>query len=253
MIGCENESLFSLAGKTVLVTGASSGIGQSTAMEVARAGGRVMACGRNEERLQKVLESLQGEGHEFFPGDLLDPKVAKELAVAAGDLDGVVHCAGISRVAPLRFTSDKVLREQIETNVEAPVRLSRELIKKKKIRDGASFVFLSSLSVDLGTVGHVAYAASKAALLGASRSMASEFCSRGIRSNCLLPGMVRTPMLLGGGVSSKDHDEGETGYPFGYGKALDVAGAIVFFLSDASRWVTGQALAMDGGVTLNNR
>ncbi len=238
-----------LQGKTYLITGASSGIGRATAKLVARCGGTVIISGRNQERLERTLKELDGVGHLAISADLLKPDEINGLADECGELNGIVHCAGISRVAPIRFTTDKLMREMTASNVDAPVALTRELIKSRKLLHGGSIVFISSLSAIFGWTGYVAYSASKAALIGVTRAMASELAAKEIRCNCLAPGMIKTPMLKGG-YSEAQLEVDESKYPFGFGKPIDVANAIVFCLSDASRWITGQTLVLDGGVSL---
>ncbi len=238
---------FDLHGKSCLVTGASSGIGRAAAKLISDCGGTVVATGRDEQRLNRTLDELSGSGHSVMPADLLDPAVVSELAGQCPPLHGVVHCAGITKVAPIRYTTDRIMQDLAASNVNAPVALTRELLKRKKMHAPGSIVFLSSLSGMRGVTGHVAYAASKAALLGLSRAMASELAPKQIRSNCLVPAMVRTPMIevwLEENILEKD----EARYPLGYGEPEDVANAIVFFLSDASRWITGQTLVLDGGL-----
>ncbi|OOZ42334.1 hypothetical protein BOW53_00395 [Solemya pervernicosa gill symbiont] len=240
---------FSLEGKCCLITGASSGIGQETASSIAANGGRVIATGRNIERLQNTLEQLEGEGHQGIQADLLQQSDIAHLVKQCPTLHGVVHCAGGSRVAPIKYTTDKIMRELHAINVEAPVALTRELVKRGTIAAGGSLIFISSLSAKFGWPGFVAYGSSKAALIGVSQSLASELAATRIRCNCLAPGMVKTPML-NGGYSEEQLSTDEQGYPFGYGTPQDIANAILFFLSDASRWITGQTLIMDGGATL---
>jgi len=240
---------FDLHGKSCLVTGASSGIGRAAAKLISECGGKIVATGRDEIRLNRTLDELSGSGHSALPADLLDPDAVSELSDQCPPLNGVVHCAGIVNLAPIRYTTDRVMRELAASNVDAPVALTRELLKRKKFLAPGSIVFLSSVSGIHGTTGHVAYAASKSALLGLSRAMASELAPKQIRSNCLIPGMVRTPMIEGG-FGEGGLEEDAKRYPFGYGEPEDVANAIVFFLSDASSWITGQTLVLDGGVLL---
>jgi len=238
-----------LSGKTFLVTGASKGIGRATAKLISRCGGTVILNGRNQERLERTLEEMEGSGHIAVSSDLLDPDSIKKLVGECSEVNGVVHSAGASMLAPIRYTTDKLMREMAAVNVDAPVALTRELIKGHKLLSGSSLIFISSLSAIYGWTGYVAYSASKAALIGVTRSLASELAGKEIRCNCLAPGMIMTPMLKGGFSDEKLKEE-EANYPFGFGKPIDAANTIVFFLSDASRWITGQTLVMDGGATL---
>ena len=243
------NDLFSLENTTTLVTGASSGIGRRTARLIAECGGTVIATGRNAQRLDACVEKLGGEGHRAIAADLVDAAQRKNLAAECPSLQGVVHCAGASRVAPIRYTTEKVLREIYAINVEAPIFLTRELVTAGQPQAGGSIVFVSSISGVYGWPGYVAYGSSKAALSGACRALAADLAPQKIRCNSVAPAMVRTRMIEGG-YSREQLEKDEAGYPLGYGKPADVAGAIVFFLSEASRWITGQCLVMDGGATL---
>ncbi len=238
-----------LRGKTCLITGASSGIGKATAKLVSSCGGTVLITGRNRERLEVTLSELEGSGHLAITADLLESEDMGRLIMKCPEIHGVVHCAGISRVAPIRYTTDKLMQEITATNVNAPVALTRELIKNRRMQLGGSIVFMSSLSAMFGWTGFVAYSSSKAALIGVTRALASELASQEIRCNCLAPGMVKTQMIKSG-YTQQQLEEYERKYPFGFGEPMDVANAIVFFLSDASQWITGQTLVMDGGVSL---
>ncbi len=240
---------FDLQGKTCLITGASSGIGRSAAILVSECGGTVVATGRNEKRLNRTLNELSGNDHLIVPADLLDPDAICKIAENSPPLNGLVHCAGIVRPAPIRYTTDKIMQALSASNVNAPVALTRELLKRNKILSGGAILLLSSISGLRGGTGLVAYAASKAALIGMNHAMASELAVKQIRCNCLAPGMVRTPMI---GEESEVNrlEKDERKYPFGYGNPEDVANAIVFFVSDGSRWITGQTLVLDGGFSL---
>lgn len=240
---------FDLQGKTCLITGASSGIGRAAAILISECGGTVVATGRNEMRLNETLRELNGEGHSMFSADLLDSDSVTKLAEDAPLITSLIHCAGIVRLAPIRYTTDKLMRDHMASNVHAPAALTRELLKRKKIAPGGSILFLSSLSGIRGGTGHMAYATTKAALIGMNRVMAGELAKDRIRCNCIAPGMVRTPMIgKESEVNGLEKDEAK--YPFGYGDPEDVASAIMFFVSDGSRWITGQTLMIDGGRSL---
>jgi NAD(P)-dependent dehydrogenase (short-subunit alcohol dehydrogenase family) len=239
----------SLQGKTYLISGASKGIGRATAKLISRCGGATIITGRNQERLDRTLGELKGTNHLSIPADLVKPDDIENLAAECSELSGIVHCAGISRLAPIRDTTANLMREMTTTNVDAPVALTRELLKKEKLLPGSSIIFMSSLSAIFGWTGYIAYSASKAALISVTRTLASELADKKIRCNCLAPGMIETPMLKGGFSEDKLKEE-ESKYPFGFGKPVDAANTIIFFLSDASRWITGQTLIMDGVASL---
>jgi len=244
---------FSLVGKTVLVTGASSGIGRQTCIHIAGMGGRVFATGRNVERLAETMQLLQAETtgdieHLSFAGELVDADVLKALIAQLPSLDGLVHSAGISRLAPLKYMTDKMFRELFQTNAELPLQLTRDCIKAKRINPGASIVMVSSVAPFLGVPGQSAYSPAKAALLAWCKIWAVELASQKIRANAVCPGMVRTPLMDGGAVTQEQYERDALAYPLGYGEPEDVANAIVYLLSDASKWVTGTHILLDGGL-----
>ena len=238
---------FRLDGKTVLVTGASSGIGREVAVVCSRMGARLVISGRDEARLGETLRALVGEGHEMVAADLLTSDGLEAVAVKAGKLDGLVHSAGVRGLAPLKLVTAKFLDDVFAINYRAPVLLTQRLLHKNAMRNGGSIVFMASISAHLGTTGVGIYAGSKAALVGTMRCLALEQAKRGIRVNCLSPGLVETKL-----VTTDDPDWFESQrarYPLGVGQPEDVANATIFMLSNAARWITGTTLIMDGGVT----
>lgn len=243
---------FSLEGKTVLITGASSGIGRQTSISVAAMGGKVVATGRSEQRLAETLTMLAGEGHRAIPADLTDSAARAALTSDLPPLQGIVHCAGITKLVPFQYLTEKHLQEVWRANYEAAVLLTQILLKKKLIADGGSIVFVASTAGLLGAKAITAYAASKAALIATSRVLALEVAPRRVRSNCLAPALVQTPMAeeTSERVSAETFAENLKLYPLGFGKPEDVANAAVFLLSDASRWITGATLVLDGGCTI---
>ncbi|MFT0516844.1 SDR family NAD(P)-dependent oxidoreductase [Pseudomonas faucium] len=241
---------FSLHGRTVLVTGASSGIGRQIALSCAEAGAEIILSGRNVERLQGVLEEMGGGEHRMIAADLDDEHQVDELAQAVGKIDGVVHCAGIAALSPLRMASRAHIESQLTTNVIAPMLLTRYLLARQAVRNGGSILFISSISAHVGVRGVSAYSASKAAVEGLARSLSMELAPRKIRVNCLAPGFVQTPMLDAALTTTGSLDTSVARYPLGIGQPQDVANAAIFFLAQASRWITGQALVLDGGHTV---
>ena len=241
---------FSLAGKRILVTGASSGIGRQIAVTCAQMGAQLVVSGRNTERLAATLAELEGDGHAPIAADLSRQEDIDRLAADAGTVDGLVHAAGISKLAPFRLISRAQLDEQFSSNVYAPMLLTKGLLAKKRIANGGSILFISALASHVGPLATGVYSASKAALLGAMRTLALEVVKQGIRANCIAPGYVRTPMLEGlnqGGGSIGEHAKLT---PLGLGEPEDVAHAAVYYLSDASRWVTRNYFIVDGGLTV---
>ncbi|WP_449434294.1 SDR family NAD(P)-dependent oxidoreductase [Pseudomonas putida] len=246
---------FSLAGKRVLVTGASSGIGRAIAIACARMGAQVIATGRDASRLEQTLETLGQVStlvHQSVVGDLTDGAGRERLvSELEGSIHGIVHCAGISRLCPVRMMTPAHLQEVQQINVEAPVLLTQQLLRGNRIEAGGAIVFIASIAAHIGVAGVGAYSASKAALLAMSRCLAMEVVKRRIRVNCLSPALVETPLLQATAEVVGSLEQQRALYPLGFGKPEDVANAAIFMLSDASRWVTGTTLVMDGGLTIS--
>lgn len=241
---------FSLAGKRILVTGASSGIGRQIAISCAQMGAQLVASGRNSERLAATFAELDGESHTQIAADLSRQEDIDRLTADAGIVDGVVHAAGISKLAPFRMISRPQLDEIFSANVYAPMLLTKGLLAKKRIAPNGSIVFVSAVASHIGPLASGVYSASKAALLGAMRTLALEVAKQGMRANCIVPGYVRTPMLESLNQGGGSIDEHTKLTPLGVGKPEDVAYAAVFYLSDASRWITRNYFIVDGGLTV---
>lgn len=243
---------FSLEGRTVLVTGASSGIGRTTAIECSQMGANVIITGRDQARLDEVFSELEGEGHQAVIADLTQEEQLQGLLEQLPVVDGVVLCAGQGTVVPFKMADRKKQDPIFEINYFAPVELLRQLLKKKKLANGASVVFVSSIGgVDSITIGNSIYGASKAALNSAMRFCALELAPKKIRVNSVCPGMVNTKLIKGGAVSEEQHQADMQKYPLKrYGEPEDVANGIIYLLSNASSWVTGHSLVIDGGYTL---
>lgn len=249
------ENKFSLKGKTILITGASSGIGRSCAIECSKAAATIFAFGRDEDRLNETISSLEGEGKAFSVDltktDDVD-QVMKSLEDEGVVIDGLIHSAGISTTLPLRMITPDKIQPLFDVNVSSAIYLSRWVTRKKMVpENGSSIVFLSSVMGSVGEAGKTIYSITKGALLSASRSMAVELASRKIRVNCISPGVVETPMS-DRAVYSRNEDARkkiEDLHPLGLGKPEDVANAAIYLMSDASGWVTGTNLFVDGGYT----
>lgn len=242
---------FSLQGKTVLVTGASSGIGRQTAVECSKLGARLVVTARNEERLQETLSMLEGEGHTALTADLTKAEDVQRLAEACPVLDGVVQNAGIGKNRPIAFYTREELDTVFSANAFAPMLLNRWLLKKKKINQGGSIVFTSSTASVTSSLGNGIYGASKAALAAYMRYCARELAAKRIRVNAVHPGMVETKLIHGDAYSEEDLKKDSAKYPLGrYGRPEEIAWAIIYFLSDASAWTTGTSLFVDGGLLL---
>lgn len=245
---------FSLTGKTVLVTGASSGIGRAAAIEISKAGAKVIITGRNEERLKAVHSSLT-DSHlqpEFIVADMHTDGDIEFLVDSCPKLDGVFLNAGISINVPITFITRDKLSEMFEVNTFAPILLTRMLVKKKKLNKGASLVFTASVSGNnTVTVAHEMYSATKTAITGFMRNVALDLAGKGIRANAVNPGMVNTPMVHSGKYTDEQLQKDMENYPMGrFGEPEEIAYAVIYLMSNASLWMTGQSLVIDGGLTL---
>ncbi|MCE5345937.1 MAG: SDR family oxidoreductase [Bacteroidales bacterium] len=244
---------FLLEGKSVLVTGASSGIGRETAIRLAEQGASVMLTGRNRDALNETLSLMKNKDtHSLFAADMEDPSAFASLIENIGCCDGAVHCAGIYKSQPCRYISESQLHQIMHLNFEIPVLLTKTLLKKRKINKNGSVIFISSILAYYVSEGSLAYGASKSALNAAVRFFALELSGLKIRVNAISPGVVKTNFIRKNntGISQERIDEDEKMYPLGYGTPEDVANAVVFFLSDASKWITGSNLIIDGGFSL---
>lgn len=239
---------FSLEGKIIFITGASSGIGRATAIECSKMGATVIITGRNEERLNETFKALEGEGHQQIVADLTIQEDIDNLVSQIDFLDGLVNNAGLGRNKPVSFIKMDDLEYVYQTNVFASILLTKSLLKKKKINRGGSLVFTSSISSRLNSPGIAMYASSKAAISSFMRSCAVELGDKCIRSNAVLPGMVETKLINRGDYTEDDMNRDREFYALKrYGKPEEIAYAIIYLLSDASSWVTGTSLVVDGG------
>jgi len=242
---------FSLSGKTILVTGASSGIGRSIAIECSKMGSSVIITGRNKERLENTFNDLDNDGHIQIAADLTVKDDLSNLVEKLPSLNGLVCNAGISKRLLVKDITYEALDNVMNSNFIASVMLTRMLLKTKKINKEASIVFISSRGADRPTIGNAMYSASKGAINSFARVMALELASQKIRVNCILPGMVWTPLIAHSPLSIDQYKEDEKRYPLGrYGKPEDIAYLATYLLSDASEWMTGGAITIDGGVSL---
>lgn len=243
---------FSLEGKTVLVSGASSGIGQETAIQCSKLGAKVIVTARNEDRLKETLSQLEGEGHSMFIAELTQQVELEKLVGSIDVLNGVVLCAGKGMTSPFPFSTRDKYDSVFEVNFFAPIELLRLLVKKKKLEKDSSVVFVSSIGgVDSFQMGNGVYGASKAALNSTMKFCAKELAAKKIRVNSINPGMVNTKFIQGGAISEEQHKMDMEKYPLKrYGEPEDIAFGIIYLLSNASSWVTGHSLVIDGGVTI---
>jgi NAD(P)-dependent dehydrogenase (short-subunit alcohol dehydrogenase family) len=242
---------FSLEGRTVLITGASSGIGRMTAIECSKMGAKVILTGRNKDRLEETFCSLSGNGHHVVLCDLSNEESIDALVEEVPAIDGLVNNAGYIDLIPIKLIKSQRFKAILATNTIAPILLLQKLLRKKKITNNSSIVFTSSLAgLGYGTVGNSMYSASKGAISSFIRVASKELASRRIRVNAVCPGMVKTDIMSkGGGVSNQQLEDDEKKYPLGYGEPIDIALAIIYLLSNASKWMTGTNLIIDGGIS----
>lgn len=238
----------SLNGKTVLVTGASSGIGKAVAVLCSQMGAQVIATGRNEERLHQTIDELAGEGHLMFAADLTDGTSRDSLINAIPPVDGVVHCAGIGHRKPCKAIDSDDIAKVMGANFNSAVLLQTGLLSRKKINKHSSVVFVSSRAADIPDIANSIYSASKGALKSYARCLALELAPRNIRVNCICPAVVMTPLILNSGIDLEQIESLQAKYPLKrYGTPEDIANLAVFLLSEASSWMTGSCLDITGG------
>lgn len=240
---------FSLKGKTVLITGASSGIGRETAIVCSKMGATVVITGRNEERLKETYVRLEGDGNLSIAADLTDTEAIESLVQQLPILTGVVHCAGIGDRSMLKMVKEKDIAKVMRTNFESPVLLQKALLKKKKLVNSSSIVFLASRAPFAPTVGNGIYAASKGALIAYAKVLGLEVANQLMRVNCVCPAMVWTELVeRDAALTGVDYHEAEKAYPLKrYGNPVDIANLIIYLLSDASSWMTGSCIDITGG------
>lgn len=243
---------FSLQGKTILVTGASSGIGRAVAIECAKMGAVVFLNARNEARLRETLDAMEGNGHQIIVADLTDEEAIKTLVEQLPQLDGVVCAAGISMLKPIQVLSEKDIQTVFATNYSAPVLLTKTLVKKRKLNNEASLVYISSVSGNGNTATALSlYGSSKSALNSFAKYAALELSGKKIRCNTICPGRIETNLLQNQTMSAEDLEKDIAKYPLHrYGRPEEVAQTAVYLLSDATKWITGTSITIDGGRTL---
>jgi NAD(P)-dependent dehydrogenase (short-subunit alcohol dehydrogenase family) len=244
-----------LAGKRILVSGASSGIGRGAAAMMAACGARLILVARDAERLQESLGSLSGTGHAAWPADIASVDGAHDLLVRVagegGPLDGVFHAAGLAAVRMAKLLNEKHLTAMMGAALNGALGIAKACAKQSVMRDGGSILIMSSVSAQRGTAGMVGYSAAKAAVGGLTRSLAAELAPRGTRVNELISGAVETPMHAN---VVKDLDQASLEahrdcHMLGLGRIDDIAPIATFLMSDAARWITGASIAVDGGYT----
>ena len=239
---------FSLEGKTILVTGASSGIGRGIAVSCSKMGATVIINGRNEQKLRETLSSMEGKVHHIVVGDLTISSGLKDLVDSLPKLDGVVHCAGLGQRVLCKLATETDVDSVMNVNFKGPVLLQSELLQQKKINKNASIIFIASIASWSPSIGNSFYSASKGAIISYANCLSLELAPRGIRVNCISPAMVWTDLILNDGISEEKLKEDEDKYPLKrYGQPEDIAYLAIYMLSDASSWMTGSNVAITGG------
>lgn len=248
------ENPYSLEGKTVLVTGAGSGIGRATSIECSKLGATMVLVDINPTTVQETLGMLANQEleHKFFVCDLTNDNSLDELVSNVPVLTGLVNNAGINKLLPPKFINREDVDKIFSINTFAPIFLTQKLLRKKKIAPGASIVFTSALAgVFSVSPGNSMYSASKGAVNGFMKNIALDLAAQRIRCNSVNPGMIETDILRQGAVSSEEIEENKKKFPLGrWGKPVEIARGIIYLLSDASSWTTGSTLVIDGGVLL---
>ena len=246
---------FSLEGKTILITGATSGIGRQCAIDCAKMGAKVVAIGRNKERLNSLMTEL-GEINAGYIYELQNlngiKKLIEDIVTEHGKLDGFIHAAGIETTNPVKLTSIDEYENLYRVNCLSAFEIIKNLCSIKTFNKKGSIILISSISGIIARKGLSAYAASKGALMSAAKVMALEMASREIRVNTISPGTILTPMMQKALDAMKEEEQKKRieGFPLGLGKTSDISNACIFLISDASRWITGHNLIVDGGYTV---
>jgi NAD(P)-dependent dehydrogenase (short-subunit alcohol dehydrogenase family) len=238
---------FTLVGKTILVTGASAGIGRGIAIACAGMGAQVILTARNIERLQETLSQLEGDGHSYIAADITNEAERRALVEQLPMLDGVVQCAGVGNRVPCKMLVQEDLDRVMKPNAEAPMLLQALLLSEKKIKKQASIVFIASAAATMPVTGNAVYSASKAALVAYAKCLAQELAPRQIRVNSISPTMVWTDLALVG-ATVEQLQEAQLSYPLKrYGMPEDIANLVIYLLSNASVWMTGSNIEITGG------
>jgi NAD(P)-dependent dehydrogenase (short-subunit alcohol dehydrogenase family) len=248
--------MISLEGKTILITGASSGIGRQCAIDASKIGANVIIVGRNQERLDRTRDMMKDGNHIIFALDITEYSrlegIVNQATERLGKISGFIHSAGIEKTLPFKDMSPAEYETIFAINVIAGLEIARIVSKKKYLsEDRGSFIFVSSIMGIIGQRATVGYCCSKGALIPATKSLALELAPRKVRVNAVLPGVLMTEMTER--FFSKMNEEAKEAvirmHPLGLGKPEDVSNVCMFLLSDLSKWITGTSITVDGGYT----
>ncbi len=252
-----SESKEAFPGKTILVSGASSGIGRAVAIHLSQQGAGLVLIGRDRGRLEETARRANARACRILELDLsrqtdIMPAI-KDTVTAVGRLYGLCHAAGTVDTLPLSATSPEKLHAMMQVNYMGGMELARAVTRRDILNeDGGSILFISAIYGLIGKPGQIAYSGSKGAVTSAARAMAIELARRNIRVNVLSPGIVRTEMTekAFAGLSAQQIQALKDTHPLGFGSPEDIAHAAVFLLAPASRWITGTDLVVDGGCSV---
>ena len=242
---------FSLEGKIILVTGASSNIGRRIALRCADMGAAIIIAARDKERMQETVNMMEGQGHRYMACDLTKPEDIETLVDSLPVVDGLVLCAARFDTTPVKHLSRESVREMFDTNTFANFDIIQKLLRRKKIAKGGSVVFISSVASMRPYKGNSLYSATKGAINSFSKVLATELGTKRIRVNCVHPGIVRRDEGIREGALTAEQQRSEMEkFPLGMGETDDIAYASVYLLSDVAKWITGIDLIVDGGQSL---
>lgn len=239
---------FSLEGKVILVTGASSGIGRAIAVVCSKMGANLVITARNPQRLEETFSLMEGCGHQLIVADLTKSEDINHLVEKLPKLDGIVQNAGVgSRVLCKDIIGDD-LDYIFNSNIKAPALLQSSILSNKKINKGSSIVFIASRAADSPSIGNAVYSASKGAIISYAKCLGLELAPRLIRVNCICPAMVWTDLIIQDSITKEEMEEAQLKYPLKrYGNPDDIANLAIYLLSDASAWMTGSCIDISGG------
>jgi NAD(P)-dependent dehydrogenase (short-subunit alcohol dehydrogenase family) len=245
------NTIFSLSGKKILVTGASSGIGRAIAIESSKQGATIIGTARNNNKLIETKEMLFDSDHIFFNADLSDEADLDKLVEGLPLLDGIVLNAGMVKTVPVKYIKKSILDYMFNVNIQSSILLIQKLLKSKKINSGGSICFISSVATQKATTGNAMYIATKGAVNSFAKALALELAPKQIRVNAIMPGFVETNILEETGISEEQLEAHKKNYPIGrFGKPEDVAYLSIYLMSDESRWMTGSLIVIDGGFSI---
>ena len=245
------KKLFDLSGKKILVTGASSGIGRAIAIQSSLQGAAVYLTARNKQRLLETARLLAPGEHCVFPSDLVIGEEIISLAEQMPELDGIVLNAGAVKTMPVQYIKIDALKGLFTLNIQSSILLIQYLLKKKRIKEGGSVCFISSVSSNYAQVGNSVYSSTKGAVNSFSRSLALELAPKRIRVNAILPAFVKTDLLKNSPINEENLNEHLKKFPLGrFGRPEDIAYLTIYLLSDESEWMTGSLLTIDGGYSI---